>query len=238
MGLGVSGCLMSTFSAFALWHPAERIATMNGIAFASGMLGAIMVTVPLEIVLRALQWREVFRGIVALTVAVSLVLYIVVPEKAAARARAARFGAIARVCFDRCGMPHSGASHCASVRPSCAVSLGTLWVATWLRDVGGYAQAEVARALLAFNLVMLTGYLGFGRIGGWPDPGRPQHAAAARRRRRGRLAVPRPARAGSAQRRRVPLVRFFRLRDRGGAVLCAVLAPLPEGDGGARQYAR
>jgi predicted MFS family arabinose efflux permease len=43
------------------------------------------------------------------------------------------------------------------------VSLGTLWVATWLRDVAGYAQAGVAQALLAFNLVMIAGYLGFGR---------------------------------------------------------------------------
>ena len=85
IGLGVSGCLMSSFSAFALWYPAERLATMNGIAFAAGMLGAITVTVPLEIVLRTLHWRQVFHGIVGLTVAVSLLLYFVVPEKAAAR---------------------------------------------------------------------------------------------------------------------------------------------------------
>jgi predicted MFS family arabinose efflux permease len=45
-----------------------------------------------------------------------------------------------------------------------AVSLGTLWVATWLRDVAGHTQAEVAQVLLAFNLAMIAGYLGFGRI--------------------------------------------------------------------------
>jgi len=44
------------------------------------------------------------------------------------------------------------------------VSLGTLWVATWLRDVVGYTQAEVARALLVFAGSMIAGYLGFGRI--------------------------------------------------------------------------
>src|SRR4029077_12280680 len=44
-----------------------------------------------------------------------------------------------------------------------AVSLGTLWVATWLRDVAGYSQAEVARALLLFNVLMIFAYLGFGR---------------------------------------------------------------------------
>src|SRR5262249_970263 len=52
---------------------------------------------------------------------------------------------------------------CVGASQLAAVSLATLWVATWLRDVAGYTQAEVAQALLAFNLVMIAGYLGFGR---------------------------------------------------------------------------
>ncbi|MGH8708160.1 MAG: MFS transporter, partial [Burkholderiales bacterium] len=83
IGLGVSGCLMAAFSAFALWYPAERIATMNGVAFASGMLGAMVATVPLEMLLRVLHWREVVAGIVALNIAVSLFLYLAVPERTA-----------------------------------------------------------------------------------------------------------------------------------------------------------
>jgi MFS family permease len=164
IGLGVSGCLMSSFSAFALWYPPERLATMNGVAFASGILGAVMVTVPLEVVLRVLHWREVFYGIVALTVAVSLTLYFAVPEKAAARRavplskQLGEFASVARdAVFWRLAL-------CIGASQLAAVSLGTLWVATWLRDVGGYTQAEVARALLAFNLAMIAGYLGFGRV--------------------------------------------------------------------------
>jgi len=167
IGLGVSGCLMASFSAFALWYPAERLATMNGIAFASGMLGAIAVTVPLEVVLRALHWREVFHGVVALTVIVSLVLFLVVPEKSSARRTVSKiplalqlreYASLARdPAFWRMAL-------CIGASQLAAVSLATLWVATWLRDVAGYSQAEVARALLAFNLVMITGYLGFGRL--------------------------------------------------------------------------
>lgn len=164
IGFGVSGCLMASFSAFALWYPPERLATMNGIAFASGMLGAIAVTVPLEVVLRTLSWREVFYGIVALTVTVSLLLYFVVPEKAATRrpaplpAQLREYAALARdPAFWRMAL-------CIGSSQLAAVSLGTLWVATWLRDVLGYAQAEVAQALLLFNIAMIAGYLGFGRI--------------------------------------------------------------------------
>ncbi len=164
IGLGVSGCLMASFSAFALWYPPERIATMNGIAFASGMLGAIAVTVPLEVVLRVLNWREVFHGVVALTLLVSLVLYFVVPEKASTRraaplsAQLREYGTLARdPAFWRMAL-------CVCASQLAAVSLATLWVATWLRDVSGYGKAEVAQALLLFNIAMIAGYLGFGRL--------------------------------------------------------------------------
>jgi predicted MFS family arabinose efflux permease len=163
IGLGVSGCLMASFTAFALWYPPERIATMNGIAFASGMVGAMVATVPLEMALRVLHWREVFAGIVALTVVVSLVLYLVVPERSSGQ-RGASLGAqwrgfaeIARdAAFWRAALA-IGASQLA------AVSLSTLWVATWMRDVAGYSPAQVARALLLFSVAMMFGYVGFGR---------------------------------------------------------------------------
>ena len=163
IGLGVSGCLMAAFSAFALWYPSERLASMNGIAFASGMLGAVVATVPLEMALRVFHWREVFAGIVALNLAVSLLLYLVVPERTASQrgesvsAQLRGFGAIARdPAFWRVAL-------CIGASQVAAVSLSTLWVATWLRDIAGYTPAEVARALLLFSLAMMLGYVGFGR---------------------------------------------------------------------------
>ncbi len=164
IGLGVSGCLMSTFSAFALWYPPERLATMNSVAFASGMLGAIVVTVPLEVVLRVVSWREVFYGMAGMTIAVSLVLYLVVPEKASVRravplaTQLRELASLARdPAFRRMAL-------CVGSSQLAAVSLATLWIATWLRDVAGYSQAEVARLLLLFNFAMIVGYLCFGRL--------------------------------------------------------------------------
>jgi predicted MFS family arabinose efflux permease len=163
IGLGVSGCLMASFSAFALWYPPERIATMNGIAFASGMLGAVFATVPLEMALRVLHWREVFAGIVAATVLVSLVLFLVVPERTTAAkgaSLAAQWRGFAQLARDAAFWR---AALCIGASQLAAVSLSTLWVATWLRDVAGYTQAEVARALLLFSVAMMFGYVGFGR---------------------------------------------------------------------------
>ncbi|HWA38899.1 MAG TPA: MFS transporter [Burkholderiales bacterium] len=162
IGFGVSGCLMAAFTAFVLWYPPERISTLNALAFSVGCLGAIVATVPVELLLRAWPWRQVFQLIVAVTVVVALALWLVVPERARGRAESLgeqvrsvaalfRDGAFLRiaVCL--------GASQCA------AVALQTLWVATWLRDVNGYSPAEVARGLLAISIAMIVGYLGFGR---------------------------------------------------------------------------
>ncbi|HVP09495.1 MAG TPA: MFS transporter, partial [Burkholderiales bacterium] len=125
---------------------------------------AIATTVPLEYALRFLGWREVFEGISALTVVASALLWAVVPERDPHRrgggplmAQLREFAALAHdPAFWRVAL-------CIGASQLAAVSLGTLWVATWLRDVGGLSRAEVARALLAFSLSMLAGYLGFGR---------------------------------------------------------------------------
>jgi predicted MFS family arabinose efflux permease len=163
IGVGVSGCLMSALTAFALWYPQERMSTMNGIVFSAGALGAMSVTIPLELFLRIWSWREAFNLIVAATVAVSLVLWFWVPERTAQR-RGDRFadqlrdflGLLRDPAFRRLGF-------CLCASQFAAVSLQTLWIAPWLRDVAGYSSAEVARGLLALNLAMMAGYLGFGR---------------------------------------------------------------------------
>jgi predicted MFS family arabinose efflux permease len=167
IGLGVSGCLMASFTAFVLWYPPERIATMNGVAFSVGALGAMVATVPLELLLRVWPWRQVFVLLVAATILASLVLWLVVPERSARRDAAAKHDslgeqarALAALMRDPAFLRIAvclGASQCA------AVSLQTLWIATWLRDVAGYNPAEVARGLLAVNLAMIAGYMGFGR---------------------------------------------------------------------------
>jgi predicted MFS family arabinose efflux permease len=173
IGLGVSACLMAALTAFVLWYPAERISTMTGIAFSAGAIGAMTVTVPLELLLRVWSWREAFLLIVAATVGVSLVLWLWVPERRETRhgeplaEQLRELGGLLRdPAFLRLAVC-VGASQCA------AVALQTLWVATWLRDVAGWAPAAVAQGLLAVNASMIAGYLAFGRAAdAWQRRGR------------------------------------------------------------------
>jgi predicted MFS family arabinose efflux permease len=163
IGAGVAVCLMSSFQAFVLWYPTTRIATMNAIAFSVGALGAITVTVPLEMLLRVLDWRQAFLLIVGLNLAVSAVLWLWVPERSA-RPRGESIGALLRGLL---GLMRQAAflrtALCMGASQFAATSLQTLWVATWWRDVGGYSPAEVARGLAALNVAMIVGYLSFGR---------------------------------------------------------------------------
>jgi MFS family permease len=161
IGIGVSGCLMASFTAFVLWYPADRLSTMNGITFAAGALGAISATVPLELALRVLDWRQVFLVLVAATILVSMVLWWWVPERSA-RAPQSLGNQLRELrelvrnpAFQRLAVC-VGASQCA------AVALQTLWVATWLRDVAGYDRDGVALGLLIVNLGMIVGFIGFG----------------------------------------------------------------------------
>src|SRR6185503_18742637 len=163
IGIGVSAALMSSLTAFVLWYPADRLSTMNAVAFSAAMVGAIAATVPLEMLLRVWPWRQAFLLIACLTVVVSLVLWLWVPErKAEARGSSVRqqFAGLTRLFADAAFLRIAvcvGASQCA------AVALSTLWIATWLRDVAGYSPAGVARGLLAVNVAMVVGYLAFGR---------------------------------------------------------------------------
>jgi predicted MFS family arabinose efflux permease len=163
IGVGVSVALMASLTAFVLWYPPERLSTMNAIAFSVGMVGAMTVTVPLELLLRVWSWREAFLLIVAATVAVSLVLWLWVPERSAT-ARDKSFGQEIRELQKLLADPaFLRLAICLGTSQFAAVSLQTLWIATWLRDVAAYTPAEVARALLVVNAAMIAGYIAFGR---------------------------------------------------------------------------
>ena len=164
IGLGVCVTLMASFQAFTLWYPTERLATINSRAFAVGILGAMTVTVPLELALRIADWRTVMLLAAMAPLAAAVSLFLAAPERGRAPARDSLGAALAGVrrliadpAFRRIAAM-LGTTQCASV------SVLTLWIATWLRDVAGYDRVEVGRALFAVSAAMIAGYLFFGRM--------------------------------------------------------------------------
>jgi predicted MFS family arabinose efflux permease len=164
IGVGVSACLMATVLAFVLWFPPERMSTMIALAYSMGGLGALTASAPLELALRQFDWREIFGALAAATLALSAVFLLLAPEDRGRkppgplRQQVAGLGRIARdPAYWRVALA-IGATQCA------VVSLFTLWITAWLRDVAGFERAAAAQGLAAVCLALIAGYFFFGRL--------------------------------------------------------------------------
>ena len=173
IGFGVSACLMGSIQAFILWFPPERTSTMIAVAFSVGGLGAITAGSPLEAALGRYDWRQVFGALAACTVALSVLFFVWVPERRAAKeppAWKSQFAGLGRIARDAAFWRVAlaiGANQCA------VVGLFTLWITAWLRDVAGYDRAAAAAALTWVAIAFIVGYLAFGRFGDyWTRRGR------------------------------------------------------------------
>jgi predicted MFS family arabinose efflux permease len=163
IGLGVSVCLMASFQAFLLWYPVERIATLNARAFAIGILGAITVSVPLEAALRFVDWRTAMLAFSFVALCASAAIFFAVPAHPRTEAGGSLVAALRVVRLLVADAALRRTAVLVSTTQCAAVSLYTLWIATWLRDVAGYDRAEVGRALFVVSLALIAGYLFFGR---------------------------------------------------------------------------
>lgn len=164
IGLGVSACLMATIQAFVLWFPAERTGTMIALAYSMGGFGAMTASFPLDAALGHFEWRQIFIALSGAVLVLSLLFATWVPEHAARSRPAALAGQLAGLhsilrdgAFWRVALA-LGASQAA------AVSLFTLWMTAWLRDVAGFDRAAGARALAWVSAALILGYFFFGRL--------------------------------------------------------------------------
>ncbi|MGH8649743.1 MAG: MFS transporter, partial [Burkholderiales bacterium] len=148
IGMGVAVCLMSSITAFALWFPLERLATLMGWMLLIGAIGALSATKPVELALRVIDWRTLFALLSGLAVCASLAIFLLVPEKPASaaggtlRRQIAVVGAILR---DR-GFWSVGLA--AAFVQAVAIGLLGLWAGPWMRDVAGLDRAAMAQDLL------------------------------------------------------------------------------------------
>jgi MFS family permease len=164
LGLGVSGCLMGSIKAFTLWFPLTRLATLNGWILATGALGAMSATTPVEALAAAFGWRAIFYGLAAACAAVAALIFFVVPEKPLPGAGASwgrQFSEIAEILasvyFWRVALP-------LIVVHGAYQALQGLWLAPWLADVVGLSRGAVAGHLLAGALAYGVGSVVFGTL--------------------------------------------------------------------------
>ena len=117
-----------------------------------------------EFALGHFEWRQIFVALSAVVLVLSLLFAVWVPEHAGKSRPAPLAGQLAGLrrilgdgAFWRIALA-LGASQAA------AVSLFTLWMTAWLRDVAGFDRAAGARALAWVALALILGYFFFGRL--------------------------------------------------------------------------
>ncbi len=169
IGLGVSGCLMSSFQAITHWFPKRRWPLLNGILLAIGGMGAMAGTGPIEAALRLTHWRGLFLALGLATLAAAVLIFFVAPDRRSDKPQE-RIADVAR------GMKRVLASRAYwSMVPmsifvqSANLGIIALWAGLWLRDVPGFDRGQTAWFLFQLNLGLTIGFVAIGMVGDWAN---------------------------------------------------------------------
>lgn len=75
VGVGTAVAFIGILKLSAVWFPANRFATLNGITMFAGNTGAVIAGAPLAWVITQTSWRNVFLGLAALSLALAAITW-------------------------------------------------------------------------------------------------------------------------------------------------------------------
>ena len=166
IGIGVSACLMASFTAYRQWFKPEQQGSLASGMLVFGTAGALMTTIPTQALLPFVGWRGVFY-IMAILVAIAAIgIRFGLPKTAdpevvvksaqissEKKSFLSGYGAIFKNGFFLqmlpIGMFNQGGF----------IAIQTLWLGPWLKYVVGQSDSQVAMTLFIYNLILLSGYL-------------------------------------------------------------------------------
>ena len=146
--------------ALVLWFPGHRVPLLNGLMVMLGALGAVTATLPADLLLGWLGWRELFGLFAGLTAVSAAIVYLVVPEATPVASGAVSVG-LRKIYAD----PRFW--RLAPLSASCigtAWALQGLWAAQWLRDVEGLDRTGVVFHLFAMAVALSLGAILLGVV--------------------------------------------------------------------------
>jgi predicted MFS family arabinose efflux permease len=163
MALGFSASLISGVKAVVSWLPRERVSLGNGWMMSLGALGATSATAPSDIMMQALGWRGLLGVLALLTLAVSALIYFVVPDGRLATSPGRRDVSIPlrRIFTNR---EFLRVAPLTSLSISIPWAMQALWATPWLRDVAGYDHATIVRILFVMGCSLCAGGVLFGSV--------------------------------------------------------------------------
>jgi predicted MFS family arabinose efflux permease len=144
---------MAMLKANAQWYPKHRVAAVTGSGVFVGAMGGMVVTLPLASVLPLIGWRGGFWILAGVSCAVSLWIWLSVPDRPPGAAKPPRrrlgdeLAAFARVFVHPVFVRYTPAIAFVAVL---SFTWQGLWAGPWLRDVAGLGNEARAVILFAF----------------------------------------------------------------------------------------
>lgn len=164
IGFGVSACLMAAFKAYTMWFPRDKWPMINGFQMASGGLGALAATSPVELMLGVSDWRTIFMILSGLTFAVAVLVFLVVPEKDGPAKGESLRGQLAGIREVFTSIRFWQAAPLTTMSQASFLSIQGLWSGPWLRDVAHFNRSEIATVLFMIAVAMIAGFISLGSI--------------------------------------------------------------------------
>jgi MFS family permease len=167
MGMGFAACMMAALKTYSLWFPVNKLPTINGIQFAVGILGAISATKPTEWLLQVTDWRGINLIMAGLSVLAAILLLVLAPRhgsKSSTETLLDQIKGIGKV---------YGSGYFWRTTPWAFISIGisqgvgTLYVLSWLKGVGGETTSSATNVLFAIAFVSIFNYLLVGHLMEW-----------------------------------------------------------------------
>jgi MFS family permease len=161
IGMGVSASLMAPLAAFLRLFDRPLQLRLNSWMLMSGSLGMVASTLPVQALLPALGWRNLFYGLAVALVAACMLIAAVAPHDHPARPAPRLVGGYAAI-----------VRHPAFVRAwplACftyggLIAVQSLWAGPWLTQVVMTDAVGAARGLFLINLSMLASFMAWGLV--------------------------------------------------------------------------
>ena len=175
VGIGVSTAFIAILKVSAVWFPANRFATLNGVTMVAGNLGAVAAGAPLAFVVTFASWRTVFGGLALLSILLGIATWIAVRDRPEQLGFAAVQGAAPATPGASPRWTHALASVLANPAtwPGFVVNVGIggsylafagLWAVPYLVDAHGMPRVAAAQHASVLLLGVAFGAMAIGVV--------------------------------------------------------------------------
>lgn len=167
-GVGVCACLMAPLTGYRRWYAPEQLMRANSWMLMVGAFGMVASTLPVQWLLPAIGWRDIFFLLAALVAISMAVIAWKLPawtEQKDGEAPSAKtntgYSEVWRNPYFRALAPLGFFNY------GGLVAMQTLWAGPWMTKVAGYTAAEAATGLFWLNVAMLLAYWVWGMCNPW-----------------------------------------------------------------------